>query len=404
VDSSLGYFLFFALFILVLAGCWLIEYPDVVPAAFTLTAMDAPRTVVLRSEGKLIKILVKDGQSVDKGQVLAFCESASDPEQVLKLLDDIERFSNAITIDRWISVNNFNINEYNRLGEIQQEFQTFSQKLNELRTFLAGGFYAKKRKLLIGDAKDLKDLEKNLIEQLDLQKRDFELALEEHNIQEVLYKKRIISPLEYKKEKAKLLAREIPVKNLSAYIIQNRTSQASKQKEILELDNTISGQKNGFRQALRTLQSSIESWKQKYVPTAPVSGRVSFIAPWQEQQYIAIGQELLTVEPVRSNYRGLLKISQLNMGKLAAGQTVLIKLDGYSYREYGMIEGELGKLSMTPGTDSVYWAYVSLPNQLTTNYHRTLPYRNGLKGSAEIVTSNRRIIERFVSVLSSLGR
>ena len=69
-----------------------------------------------------------------------------------------------------------------------------------------------------------------------------------------------------------------------------------------------------------------------------------------------------------------------------------------------MVEGNLSRLSMTPGKDSVYWGYVSLPNQLKTRYGHHLPYRNGLKGIAEIVTADRRLAERLISTLRDGGK
>ena len=91
------------------------------------------------------------------------------------------------------------------------------------------------------------------------------------------------------------------------------------------------------------------------------------------------------MEPPGSNYQGLLKIPQANFGKLAEGQTVLIKLDGYPYWEYGMVEGNLSRLSATPGRDSLYWGYVNFPYQLKTRYGRELPYHNGLKAQPRLL-------------------
>jgi hypothetical protein len=323
-------------------------------------------------------------------------------EKLIK--SSVERFNNSIARNQWSAVNELHVQDYTQLGEIQNDFQAYTQKLAELKTFLSGGFYLQKRKLLLDDVNDLKEMEMNLSEQLALQKRDFDLGQDEFNVQEKLHRDKVIAPLEFKKEKARLLAREMPLKNLASTLIQNRSAQTAKQKEILELDNAVAQQKNGFQQSLQSLQSSVESWKQRFILIAPVAGRISFLAPWQEQQHLVAGQELLPVEPPRSNYQGLVKIPQANFGKLSEWQSVLVKLDGYPYREYGMVEGNLSRLSATPGRDSLYWAYVNLPHQLTTRYGRELPYHNGLKGTAEIVTAERRLVERLVSALRDGGK
>ncbi|MBU1820320.1 MAG: HlyD family secretion protein, partial [Bacteroidetes bacterium] len=253
--------------------------------------------------------------------------------------------------------------------------------------------------LLLHDYDDLRAMEQTLTEQLDLQRRDYALAQSEFSIHEKLYQEKVIAPLDYQREKVKLLNREMPLKQLASALIQNRTSQTAKQKELLELDNAIAEQRGSFRQALQTLRSSTESWQQRYILSAPVAGKVSFASPWQEQQSMSAGQELLTVEPAGSNFQGLIKVPQVNLGKLREGQTVLVKLDAYPYREYGMVEGTLAQLSLTPGHDSVYWGYVELPQGLRTRYGRQLPYRNGMKGTAEIITADRRLAERLVEVV-----
>jgi multidrug resistance efflux pump len=393
-----GLSIFFSIMVVLIAACCLIKYPDVLAVPFTLTAMDAPRVIVVKTDGKLTRLLVKDNQIVSKGQLLTYSESTGDHGQIIRLGEDLDKFANAVKANRWSSVNDLNIASYNRLGEIQNDYQVFTQKLDELKAFLSGGYFLKRRILLLKDVQDLHELESNLREQLKLQNRDYELAEDEFMVHEKLYASKAIAPLEFKREKAKLLAREIPIRNLMSTLVQNRSSQTGKQKEILELDNTILERKRLFQQELQTLQANIEMWKQRYVLTAPVSGKLSFTAPWQDQQYLTAGQELFTVEPESNIYRGLVKFPQTNFGKVREGQTVLIKLDGFPYREFGLLEGKLSRISMTPGKDSTFWGYVTLPRNLTTKFGHILAYRSGLKGQAEILTKDRTIAERLLSV------
>lgn len=399
-----GMTLFFGLLCMLGLGSWLVRYPDMVTASFTLTATDAPRTVVVRSEGKLARLLVRDGQRVDAGQALAYSESTADPSQVLALGESLNQLRQSLDRSEWSAIQRYSIRSYNHLGELQNDFSTFHQQLTQLKAYLSGGFFLQKRTLLLQDQADLQAMEQTLVEQLDLQRRDFDLAKGEFGIHEKLFQDKVIPSLEYQREKVKLLGREMPLKQLASSLIQNRTSQTAKQKELLELDNAIAEQKGAFRQALQTLRSGLESWEQRYILRAPVAGSVSFTSPWQEQQNLSAGQELLSVEPDGSNYQGLIKVPQANMGKLHEGQTVLIKLDGYPFREYGMVEGTLTQLSVTPGADSAYWGYVDLPHGLQTRYRKRLAYRNGLKGTAEIITADRRLAERLIDVVNDGGR
>ncbi|TDE17063.1 HlyD family efflux transporter periplasmic adaptor subunit [Dyadobacter psychrotolerans] len=399
-----GITLFFVLTVLLGLGTWWIRYPDIVTTPFTLTATNAPRVIVVRTEGKLGKLLIRDGQRVNKGQAVAYSESTASPEQVVQLARSMEQLSLSATKGQWASVIRFSNVQYTSLGEIQNDFQTFNQQLTELKSFLAGGFFLQKQKLLLDDRNDLVAMEHILAEQLVLQDKDLELAKDEFQVQEKLHQGKVISSLEYKREKAKVLSREMPVKNLAASLIQNRSAQTAKQKELLELENSIQERKSNFLQSLQTLRSNIENWKLRYILTAPVAGTASFSAPWQEQQHLTSGQELMLIEPQTSSFRGLVKLPQANLGKVLEGQAVLIKMDGFPYREYGMLEGKLARPSLTPGKDTAYWAYVDLPFKLKTRYGKDLPYRNGLKGTAEIITADRRLLERLVSTLRSGGK
>lgn len=394
---SWGITMFFVVVILLFVGTWLIKFPDVVNAGFTLTAKDAPRPVMVRSDGRITRLLVHDNGMVTKGSNMAFLESTADHMQVLELAKVMDQFESSVNNNRWNFAKGEILKKFKDLGEIQQDYETFQKRMLELATVLHGGFYEKKRLLLDRDLADLQRLEENLEEQLQLQTADLRLAQEEFRMQEKLQGEKVISPLEFNREKAKLLAKEMPLKNAASALIQNRSIQTAKSKEILELNNIVEEQKTSFRHALQTFRSVIESWKLRYVVTAPVSGNVSFSGPWLEQQYVHVGQEFLTIEPGSNQYQGLVRVAQSNIGKLRRGQRVMIKLNGFPYREYGMVEGVLSQLSVVPGTDSVYWGFVQLPNNLRTMYGRELEYRNGLTGTAEIITSDRRLVERLIS-------
>ncbi len=337
-------------------------------------------------------------------EALAYSESTANPEQVLFLGKSLDELFKSIDRSDWATIQQFSIKGYGQLGELQNDFQTFYQKLTQLKSYLSGGFYLRKRTLLLEDFDDLRAMEQTLEEQLDLQRRDYELAQNEFAIHEKLYKDKVIPALEYQREKMKLLNREMPLKQMASSLIQNRSLQTAKQKELLELDNAIVEQKGTFLQALQLLRSGLEAWEQRYVLRAPVAGKVSFTSPWQEQQSMSAGQELLTVAPTGSQFQGLVKVPQVNLGKLREGQNVLIKLQGYPFREYGMVEGSLSHLSLTPDADGAYWGYVDLPHGLRTRYGQQLAFRNGLSGTAEIITADRRLAERLIDVVKDGGK
>lgn len=87
---------------------------------------------------------------------------------------------------------------------------------------------------------------------------------------------------------------------------------------------------------------------------------------------------------------------------------VNIKLHDYPYDEYGLLVGRVTSLSKstsqitTPnGSVNIYRVHIGLPQGLTTNFGYTLNPNLETKGTAEIITKPRQLIERLFDNLKS---
>ena len=154
-------------------------------------------------------------------------------------------------------------------------------------------------------------------------------------------------------------------------------------------------ERDKFLQALNSLQSAANTWKAKYVLTAPVAGRVFYPGTLQENQSVTTGQELLYVAPPNNGYVGELYVQQANAGKVAVGQDVLIKFAGFPYQEFGAVHGRITSIADIPMRDSVFLAKVTLPTGLTTTYGKSLVYKTGMTASADIITDDSRLIQKL---------
>ena len=90
-----------------------------------------------------------------------------------------------------------------------------------------------------------------------------------------------------------------------------------------------------------------------------------------------------------------MSIPSINSGKVHTGQRVLIKLDNYIYQEFGIVEGKVENVALIPNNDGEYYVNVILPKGLRTSYNKNLLFDKELRGNAEIVTQDLRLIERF---------
>lgn len=90
-----------------------------------------------------------------------------------------------------------------------------------------------------------------------------------------------------------------------------------------------------------------------------------------------------------------MEVPSTNAGKVVQGQKVLIKLDNFRYQEFGIVEGKIQNISLTPDEKGNFYVDIILPHGLKTSYNKTLPFDKELRGDAEIVTQDLRLIERF---------
>jgi multidrug resistance efflux pump len=391
------------LLLAVLYGSWLVHMPDLVPAPFTLTTVNAPKTAPARRAGRLVRLLVGEGAQVQAGTPLAYLESTAQHEEVLALSHDLQQAWALASADQLEQVATLPLARFHQLGELQNAYQPFALAHLQLRTYLTQGFFARRRALLRQEAGDLRALARNLQQQQATQGHELALAQAEYQVQQQLAQQKVIPQLELRREESKLLARQLPYQQAEATLIANTAAQRGKEQELLELDRAMAEQRQQFMQALSTLQSAADDWERTYVVRAPSQGRVYFPVPLQENQQVTLGQELFYVAPGNTAYLGQLRIPQQNAGKVRVGQAVLIRFNSYPYQEFGLVRGTVKSIAEIPLREG-FVAEVSLPNHLVTSRGRRLTYKLGMTASAEIITRDQRLLERLFNNLTALVR
>ncbi|RYH19931.1 HlyD family secretion protein [archaeon] len=127
-----------------------------------------------------------------------------------------------------------------------------------------------------------------------------------------------------------------------------------------------------------------------------LSTMASFQQFWGENQFIKRGDAILSILPHdKKALVGRMLVPAVNSGKIKPNEKVLIKLENYQFQEFGIIEGKVHHISFTPDDKGNYYVEVNLPKGLKTSYGKNLTFDKELKGNAEIVTEDLRLIERF---------
>ena len=399
-----GNIIFFLVLLAFLAFTWFIKYPDVIKGSLKLVAINAPKLLVSKTEGKLQRLLVTNEQEVRQGQPLAFLQSTADHQQVLALRDQLSHIEPFVLREDLSILSSNPIPVYGRLGEVQSLYQDFQNTLKETVQVLEGGYYRKKQEALRKDLDYLSAIEVNRQRQQQLVKADYELQKKEFIANDSLAKDKIIAPLELNQIESKVLNKEQAFRQIAAQAINDSITEQNKKKEIMDLQKSIADQQQKFRSAFFTLQSKVEDWVQQYVLVAPETGKVLFTSFLQENQLLSPDQELFYIQPEQSFYYGQMMVSQNGLGKIRAGQKVIIRVESYPSSEFGFLTGKIDYISNIPTSKDSFLIKVVLNNGLNTNYKKIIYFRNNLLAQAEIQTDNRKLIDRFWGQLKDMTK
>lgn len=392
-----GTMLFSFFFLGLFGATFFISYPDVIRGTLKLTSTDVPKSVVPKTNGKLVRLFIKENEIVTKNQTLAYIESTANHDEILSLSKQLDTIQKSVQQGYFSALSTLGKNSYTNLGEIQPDYQQFEQTLTQLQSLTSNGFYAQKRNFLNKELTDIGFMSRKLSEQQQIYLRDYNLAQNEFSKKQRLARQGVVSSSELSDAESKLLAKQISLKQAEAQLINNQSEQTGKQKELLELDKNLFEQKNTTSESLKTLISAINAWKQKYIIAAPVAGKVFFQTTIQENQSVAIDQELFYIGSSKANqYIGDVNIPQDNFGKIKIGQKVIIRFNSYPAEEYGTVFGVMNYISEIPAKDNTYLVRISLPNGLLTTYNKKLTFRNGMLANVEIITEDRTLASKIL--------
>jgi HlyD family secretion protein len=385
---------FLAFLMLIVAGTWLISYPDIIEADATLSSANAPKEIVVRQDGKLTRLFVANDSTVRQGQVIGWIESTADHSEVISLAGRLTQAESFLLQNSSEKVSGVLSKPFSGLGDLQAPYQLFMTAWLQFDDYLVNGYYYKRKTSLFEDLAFLQKMHRSLEEQQRLTQQDLTLASEAAEANDSLFRDSVISKQDLRDQKSKLVAKQMSSQQLTTSMLSNESQQTAKQRDIDELEHTISQQKAIFRQALETLRSLVDDWMRKYLITAPVAGKVVFVVPLQENQFLLTGKTVGFINPPDSRYYAQVMLPQNNFGKIRRGQKVKLRFDAYPYQEFGVVEGRLSYISNIP-SDSGFLANIDLPAGLSTNYKKELQYRSGLRSRALIITMDQRLMQRL---------
>ncbi|PHS04217.1 MAG: HlyD family secretion protein [Kordia sp.] len=382
---------------------WFIKYPDIIEAQATLTTENPPQKEYAKNSGKLQHLLVENNQVVSMNSYLAIIENAakySDVQLLKQLIDST--FVNTRTI--YFPIEHAPLLF---LGEIDTAYAMFENSYmlysinNKEKPF-------NNKKLSHKNTSHELQIRLNTLEnQQAIQKEELKFKHKDANRYQQLFNKGVVSEQEHESKQLQLLQSERNYKNTLSAISQLKEGIGNAKYDFnSERSSNIGNETMLFKNAIHAfnqLRKAVYDWEYKYVLQSNINGSVSFLNFWSTNQYVNVGDQLFTIVPQESHsFVVKLLVPVLNSGKIKIGQIVNVSLNNYPEIEYGVLKGIVTHISEVTTKEGNYIVDVSLPQKLITSYKTTLDFKHEMSGTAEIITDDLRLTERFLGRLKNV--
>lgn len=391
-----GNTMLFGFIVLLLLLSYFIKYPDIITAPVKITTQIPPEKIIARNTGAIKKIFIEDRAIVGENVPLAIIENTANYKDVFKLMEIID----TVYIDPENFVFPIEETYFLQLGDIKNAFTLFEKEYLRYRLNKNLTPYQIESNAQQFEVQQLRTRLELMQQQKSIGQTELELQRKDLDRFKKLYQNGIIAAQEWETKKLEFLRNEKDLKNLglqisqlrSAIIDLNRNRQTTTVNKKMDKVNLL---RNAF-QAFNQLKEAINAWELNFLLSSSISGKVSFLQIWSENQVVVSGETIFTIIPQKAeNYIGKVLASDQNSGKLKIGQIVNIHLVSYPYREFGILEGKVESISLSPNREGFYLIDVSLPEKLITSYGEKINFKQEMTGTANIITEDLRLIERF---------
>lgn len=384
---------------------WLIKYPSILSGQIVVNTQQAPVKLIASTSGNIILLENKSGTKVNSGAYLAYIKNEAD-------LKDVQLLNKILGK---INIHQINYKEHRHLfpenlslGEINNKYFNFLNSLYQYLDYSVQQPYEFQKQI----NQKLLELQQSKFAQLksDFKNQEIKYKTSQSLFKKdsVLFEKEVTSKADIERS---IIAKANSILDYNAIDKEiNNTSyqinEAQNKAQIITIEKAQKERElvvnlyNGYYDLI----DAVKKWERTYVFVSPIEGKVDFLNFIKTNDYIQSGQELFKIMPNNNQLIGQVNLPESGAGKIKAGQSVIIKLNNYPYNEYGSIKGKVKRMSLVTNQQTLsdnqnkinsYLVDVSLPFGLKTNYGVELNFHAEAKGTAEIITEDRRLIERF---------
>jgi hypothetical protein len=382
-----------------IALSYFVQYPDVVSGRITLLTEDPPAPVLARADGLVERLFVRDGACVNRSSLLGRVATTGDGDAMQALTEKITDAEARHEDPSELAVR-LQIEPHTNLGSLHTTYVALMAAITAYEELERHDYDRQRTGLHNQQRASFKALNQQVRDLVKLLGRNVELAELRKGRDLSLRTSGVLSHEATEASQGEVLQRRIDLglTRLSQVnmVLQALQSENSFLDVELQLEDEQRERRAAVQAEFRRLQLEALQWETAHVMRAPIDGCVSLRRVWSDHQAVRVGDEVMVLLPSGSPVVGRVQLTQVGAGKVAAGQPVTIQPDSFPMYEFGVLHAEVASVSAM--ADEIgFVATVTLAQGLRTDQGISLDFRQGMQGTAVVVTRERRLLERVFS-------
>ncbi|MGE9314215.1 HlyD family secretion protein [Niabella sp. CJ426] len=391
------------IFLLLLVFGWIVRYPDVVHGITTVNTSVAPVKLFANASGKIHLNDIKSQSMTKAGAVVAYIETATSYD-TLQYIKSVLKNYNPNNVENVSIIHQ--LPSTPALGELTSKYYNLIANLHQLALFHRDKLYDKQIASLQNLHGHQQKEVKNSLSLTEINKGALAFSQRSLARDSILFSQKVSSAAEYERAGQQYLSYSAGVASAQSNQIDAEKQAQKTRSDItqtrVQKSEKLAEIKIALLAAYNDLMDNISLWEERYVFKSPFEGQVQFLKFWTNSQYVQAGEAIFTIVPKAEEPYGQILLPAMGAGKVEVGQEAIIKLNDFPYNEYGSVKGVVRDISLTTSTEKTdqgsmeaYLVTVKFPSGLTTNYGKSIEFKHEAKGTAEIITKDRRLIERL---------
>jgi len=382
---------------------YFVQYPDIVSGRVTLLTEKPPAPILARASGLVERVWVRDGECVRTGDLLMRVGSPGDGDTLLELGDRLLVIEETIEQGSFTQTSKLLSTPRHSLGPVHASYVALRVNLDAYMQ-LQAEFESRQVDTLNDHQRySLEALVKQTERQIALLRKRVKFSRKQNQRDRDLSVKGAASQEDVDVSQNDVIRQRIELSDAQLRELSLLLQTSQMESALLEADlrrqDLLRERWAAVLSSFRQLQADYLTWEDLHVMRAPMDGCVSLAQVWSDHQAVQVGDEILLVVPEGEAITGRIQLPQRSAGKVHEGQDLTINLDSYPMYEYGLLHGAVASVAAV-GNESGFVTRVQLREGMLTDQRIELRFRQGMEGNANVVTQERRLLERVFSQIA----